>query len=260
MNTPILSVALLAFAASLLSPAPSPGPAAAQELQFPQASPPCTLEQRIGLTDVVVVYGRPGVKGRKIFGGLEPYGQVWRTGANAATTVSFSTGVKFGGADVPAGTYTLFSIPGEQEWTVILDKKVGQWGNYSYDAKNELARVKVKPIALAEPVETLTIGLGDLRDDSATFYFEWEKVRVPVKLEVDVVKLLVPQIEQAMAGTGDKPYFPAAMFYYDHDLDLTKAAAWIEEAIKQQPDGFWVVYRKGLILAKKGDKAGALAA
>lgn len=230
------------------------------ELEFPQASPSATVKERVGVTAVDIEYGRPSVKGRKIFGGLVPYGEVWRTGANAATKLVLGTEVTFGGSQVPAGTYALFTIPETGEWTVILNKAEGQWGSYAYDAKNDVVRVKVKPVALTESVETMTIGLGDLRDDSATVNITWDKTRVPVKLQTNLVAVLVPQIEAAMAGPGKKPYFDAAMFYYAHDLDLKKAVGWMDEATKEQPDAFWIFYRKGLILAKSGDKPGALAA
>src|SRR5215471_15818281 len=109
----------------------------AQQNIFPSASPSCTLKQRIGLTDIEIVYSRPGVKDRTIFGGIVPFGQVWRTGANQATKISFSTPVKFNGAEVPAGTYALFTIPGEQEWTVILNRTTNQWGSFRYDEKTD---------------------------------------------------------------------------------------------------------------------------
>ena len=243
--------------------AASVAPALAQggpKLDMPAASPVGKFEQRVGLTDVAVIYGRPGVKGRKVFGELVPYGQVWRTGANTATSISFSTDVKFGGADVPAGKYALFTIPEAGEWTVILSKVTGQWGAYAYDPKDDQARIKVKPTKLAENVETLELGIGNLRDDSATLDIRWETTRVSIPLAVDVVSIIVPQIEAAMAGEGKKPYLAAAMFYFEHNLDLKKALAWIDAGIAEQPDAFWMTYRKGLILEKLGDKKAAIAA
>jgi hypothetical protein len=260
MNTRLLRPALFLIASSVLATGLFAQTPAAPKLDFPAASPAGTIKQRVGLTDIEVEYSRPGMKGRVIYGGLVPYGAVWRTGANTATKITFSTPVKFGGADVPAGSYALYTIPGKKEWTVIINKVTGQWGSYQYDEKNDLVRAKVKPVALPTPVETFSIGLGDLRDQSATLYLVWETTRVPVKLEFDTVGILVPQIEAAMAADGKKPYFPAAMFYYENNLDLKKAAAWIDAAATEQPDAFWLIYRKGLIHAKMGDKAGAIAA
>lgn len=235
--------------------------AQAPKIEFPAASPMGTVKQRVGLTDIEVVYSRPGMKDRKIFGGLVPFGEIWRTGANQATKVTFSTDLKFGGTSVPAGSYALFTIPGEKEWTVILSKVTGQWGAYRYDAKDDAARVQVAPVKLSEPVETLLIDVNNIRDESATLNLVWEKTCVPVKLELDITPTLVSQIEKVMASDEEeKPYAQAAMFYLDHGLDLKQAATWMDEAIKAQPDAFYLIYRKGLILEKSGDKAGALAA
>jgi len=232
----------------------------AKKIDFPQASPLASIKERVGVTDVSVEYSRPSARERKIFGGLVPYGAVWRTGANAATKMTFSTDVKLGGAAVPAGTYALFTIPGEAEWTVILSKVSDEWGSYTYNQKDDQARVKVKPVAMAEPLETMTIGVQDMRAGKANLVIAWEKTKVPVEIDTDVVAKLKPQIEAAMAGSGEKPYFPAAMFYYENDLDMKLAKEWIEAAAKKQPDAVWLIYRKGLILKKAGDKDGAMAA
>ena len=249
------------FLASFL-PAAALAQAPAPKIEFPAASPAATLKQRVGLTDIEVNYFRPGVKGRKIFGGLEPFGAVWRTGANNPTKIALSTPVKFGGQDVPAGTYGLFSIPGEKEWTVIINKiDAKDWGAYNYNAANDVARATVKPVALAHTVETFTIEVSEIRTESATLALSWEKTRVPVKIEVDVVGQLKPQVEAVMAGNAEKkPYFQAAMFNFENGGDLKKALEWMNAGLKEQPEAFYMVYRKGLILAKMGDKAGALAA
>ena len=255
----LLSSALLTLtatcAASLLQPLHAQTPA----VDFPKASPAASIKEQIGLASVEIDYSRPSAKGRKIFGGLVPFGEVWRTGANEATKITFGADMTFGGELVPAGTYGLFTIPGEKEWTVILNKVSGQWGSYAYDAKNDQLRIKVAPAHLAEPLETFLISVGDMKDDSASVCFAWESTRVSVKLHSEVVKVIVPQIEAAMKAEGKKPYFPSAMFYYEHGLDLKQALTWMDEALKEQPDAVWIVYRKGLIQAKAGDKAGAMA-
>lgn len=233
----------------------------APKVEFPAASPSATLKQRVGLADIEIVYSRPSVKGRTVFGGLVAYGEVWRTGANSATRVTFSTPVKFGGTEVPAGAYGLFSIPGETEWTVILNKAPGQWGAYKYDETQDVVRVKTKPVTLAESVETFTIDVNDIRDESATLNLVWQKTRVPVKLEFDITPTVVAQIEAAMASDGEKkPYAQAAVFYLEHNLDLTKARGWMDAALAAQPDAFYYMYHKARILAKMGDKAAAIAA
>ena len=252
---PLLAVGTFLFASSLLAQD-------AKKIEFPQASSAASVKERVGVTDVSVEYSRPNARERKIFGGLVPYGQVWRTGANAATKITFSTDVKLGGTAVPAGSYALFTIPGPSDWTVILSKVVDdQWGSYAYNQKDDQARVKVKPVAMAEPLETMTIGVQDIRSGKANLVIAWEKTKVPVPIDTDLVAKIKPQIEAAMAGGGDKkPYFAAAMFYYENDLDMKLAKEWIEAAAKKQPDAVWIVYRKGLILKKAGDKDGAMAA
>ncbi len=232
-------------------------------IDFPAASPAAQLRQRVGLTDFEIIYSRPGVKGREIFGELEPYGKVWRTGANAATKITFDTPILFGGQAVPAGTYGLFSIPGEDEWVVILNNVADQWGAFNYDAAEDVVRVTVPAHHLAEPVETFLIWFNDLRDESATLNLTWENTSVAVPIAVDVKEKLVPQIEAVMASgqqQRDYVYFQSAGFYYDHDLDLQKAAKWIDLALKQNPNAFWMLHLKAKIHAKLGNKAEAIAA
>jgi len=243
----------------------APGlPAQAPKVNFPAASPACTLKQHVGLTDIEIAYSRPGVKDRAIFGGLVPFDQVWRTGANQATKVTFSTPVKFNGTDVPAGTYALYTVPGRAEWTVILSKNTNLWGAFGYNAKDDFVRVKATPIPLAEPVETFTIDVNDIRDESATLNLTWEKTRVPVKLEVELTSKLVAQIEAAMASPEKKQagfYFQAATFYYNHGLDLKKALDWVNQGLEGQPRiAYELLHLKAQILAQQGDKEGAIAA
>jgi hypothetical protein len=254
---------LLLLVTSLALGAPLASAADAPAVKFPDPSPKSTLEQSVGATTIKIEYYRPGVKGRKIFGGLEPWGEVWRTGANNPTKVTFSTAVKFGGTDVPAGSYGLYSLLGENEWTVILNK-IGEkdWGAYAYNAANDAARVKVKPSKLSDVVETFTIDLNDIKTDSAMLNLMWEKTKVSVKIEVDL-KDLKAQVAQVMGAPGDKNpnlLFGAAMFNFETGGDLKQASMWMNEGLSKQPNAFWFIYRKGLILEKMGDKAGAKAA
>lgn len=262
MKTLITSFALLtAAAATAASLTSTTAPTPVQGLDFPATSPRGTIQQRVGVTDVEVTYSRPSMRGRQVFGGLEPYGNVWRTGANGATRVTFSTDVSLGGTEVPAGSYALLSIPGKDEWTVILNKDTELFGAYGYDQTKDLARITVEPEALSTPVETLTFGFSDLSSSgTATMHFEWETTRIALELDTQIVKQLQPRIEEAMAGDGQKPYVQAAMFYYENGLDLDKAAAWMEKGLEANPDAFWFQYRHGLILAAKGDKKGAIEA
>ena len=243
------------FATGLFAQTP-----AAPKLTIPEPSPTATLKQRVGLTDIEITYSRPGLKGRKVFGALEPFGETWRAGANNATKVVFSTPVKIGGTELPAGTYGLFALLGQDEWTVIFNKISAQWGAYSYDLKDDVVRVKAKTIAISPAVESFTIDINDLRDESATINLAWENTRVAVPFQVEIVPTVQAQIEAVMASdAAKKPYVPAAMFYLEHNLDLQKALAWMDAAIAAQPDAFYFVYRKAKVQAAMGDKAGALA-
>jgi len=254
----VLMVALLVGSVSGLI-----GEATPPMVEFPTPSPLSTLKQRVGLTDVEVVYSRPGLKGRQIFGNMHTYGEVWRTGANAATKLTFSTPVKFGGVEVPAGSYGLFTIPDKDEWTVILNRDWTQWGAFLYDKTKDVVRVKVKPVALPYVVETLTIDFDDLRDESATFVLSWEKTRVPVPLEVEVASKVLPQIDALMKSKGKKApsvYFSSAQFYFDHGQDLNRALGWVDEALAMNPNAYITLNLKAKILAKLGRKAEAIAA
>jgi hypothetical protein len=256
MNSKILLSSLvlasgLVFTCGLLAQTP--------KVDFPVASPACTLKQHVGLTDIEIVYSRPGVKGRPIFDGLVPYGQVWRTGANNATKITFSTPVKLNGAEIPAGTYALFTIPGETEWTIIISKDTAA-SIFNYNQTNDLVRVKATPVKLSQKIETFTIEFTDIRDESATLNLLWEKTLVPVKIEIELTGKLVPQIEAVMsAAEGRKPYYQAALFYYDHGQDLQKASKWIDAAIADR-ETYYIVHLKAKILAKLGDKEGAIVA
>ncbi len=246
---------------SVVSVSPLWAQNAAPVVEFPAASPRGVVKQRVGVTDIELSYSRPSARGREIFGQLVPYGEVWRTGADVATKLTLSTAAKLNGVDVAAGDYELFTIPGETEWTFILQNARGQWGSYGYDPANDVVRFTAQPQRLAEPVESLSFGINDLDTNGATLSLTWENTRVPVKIAVDTTALLVPQIEAAMASdAAEKPYFGAAMFYYANDLDLDQALAWMEAGLKAQPEAFWMIYRHGLLLEKKGDKAGAIAA
>lgn len=234
--------------------------AQAPKIEFPAPSPACTIKQHVGLTDIEIVYSRPSAKGREIMGSVIPFGSVWRTGANNATKITFSTPVKLNGTDIAAGSYALYTIPGESEWTIILNKGVGKSGT-QYDEKEDVVRFKTRPVYLSDTsIETFTIEFNHIRDESAVLNLVWDKTVVPLKLELDLTSKLVPQIEAAMSAEGgNKPYYQAAMFYYDHGQDLNKAKEWIDAAVKQR-EAHYIVHLKAKILAKLGDKTGAIAA
>src|SRR5437899_8869701 len=191
-----------------------------------------------------------------------PCGEVWRTGANAATRITFSTDVKLQGAALAAGAYEFFTIPDRDEWTIIVQKlpEKASWGAYSYKKENDTARMKAKPVTIPTPIESFSFGIGDLRDTSATIYLAWENTRVRLRLEVDTVGMLMPKIKAAMASDGAKTwnlYSGAASLLYENGGDLEQALKWVDESIKLRGDypGTWLL--KTRILVKLGRNAEA---
>lgn len=230
----------------------------ASELVFPAASPLTSFKQRVGVTDVEISYSRPGIKGRQIFGGLVPYGKVWRTGANQATKLTFGSPIKLNGNTVPAGTYAVFSIPNKDEWTIILNKELEPMGTSKYDEKLDVLRLTVKPSTLDHTVQNFRIEIDPISDTSASLDILWEKTKVSVKIEVDFVEDLLKRVDAVMSSdqTG-KPFFQAGLFYFNNGKDLKKAAEWVDAAIAERPI-YPFHFTKARILEKLGEKKAAL--
>lgn len=253
MKTPLI----LLLAASCL--------AAEAQVVTPAASPKGTVSTVVGLTDIKVEYFRPQRRGRKIFGDgqeyLTPYGRMWRTGANNGTIISFSDDVTVEGIKVPKGEYLILTIPGASEWTVSLYSDVSMGGNLqAYDKSKEAASFKVKPTKLAQPVETLTINIGDISDDSkqAKVEIAWEYTSVKFTVGVEYDSKVMTSIQSTKEMS---PYdlFQAAVYYFENGKDLKQAMAWITKAEESIKDAYWLQYQKARIQQALGDKAGALA-
>jgi len=230
----------------------------AQGIKMPQPSTSQTISQDFGLGKITINYSRPNVKGRKVFGAMEPYGTVWRTGANSATVVTFTEAVKVEGKDLAAGQYGLFTIPGKDEWTIIFNKGAKQWGAYEYKEAEDVLRVKVKAATLKDKVETFTIQFADVYPTTAQLQLSWENTAVNVNLTTDVDATVMASIDEAMKG-DKKPYFAAAQYYYSNGKDLNKALEWVNAAEAADGKAPWIKLWKGRIQLKKGDKAGAAA-
>jgi len=233
------------------------------QIKSPAASPFSELEQVVGVTNFTVEYSRPGVKGRKIYGGLVPYDEIWRTGANATTKIAFDSAVTFEGKTVPAGKYVLFTIPGKDEWTVILYGDVDVPNAAAYDSGNDVARLAIKPVELAEAVESFTIGFDDLRDESATLFLDWANLRVPVAISVDTTALTAASIQSALSdidawSAGD--FADAAEFYHETGKDREQALEWMEKAVSMNPNAFWWQHAYARMLADHGKTEEAIAA
>lgn len=156
----------------------------AQQYSVPAISPRQTVEQQFSITKVSIDYGRPAVKGRVIFGGLVPFGQVWRAGANEATRITFGQEVLFGKQKVKKGTYALYIVPQEKEWKIILNKGVNNWGAFDYDAKDDVVSTTVPVKMMNDKMERFTINFEDITDEKLNLVFEWDKTRADVPIEI----------------------------------------------------------------------------
>jgi len=243
----------IAFAAALMFTANE----SFAQLKLPAASSAQTITQGLGIENVTLNYSRPSMNGRKIFGDLVPYNEVWRTGANTNTTLTFEGDVSLNGHKLTAGTYALFTIPNKNEWTVIISKNTKQWGAYTYNQSEDAFRFNVKPQNLSAPVETFTISFDNVTPTDAVLTLAWEKTAIKVDLKVNQQAKIIASIDEAMKGEK-KPYFAAAQYYFNNNLDQNKALAWFDEAAKAQPKAAHVLYWKAKAQLKAGDKKGAI--
>lgn len=229
--------------------------ATAQTITMPQPSPTQTISQDFALSKVEISYSRPSMKGRAIFGDLVPYGAIWRTGANSPTTFKFGEDVTLNGTAVKAGTYSVITIPGKNEWTVILcDPKVAA---NTYKAGDEVAKFMATPQTMPMEVETFMIMTDNHTSNAMEIGIMWSNVYVPIKVEADIDTKIMAQIDKVMTG-DNLPYFNAASYYYENGKDMKKALMWADKAVAQQPTAYWVAHLKAKIQAKSGDKKGAM--
>jgi len=232
---------------------------ASAQITTPAASPAGSTYSKVGLTDITIDYFRPKVKGRKIFGAgddyLQPFGTLWRSGANSGTIITISTDIKVEGKDLPAGEYMLLTIPGKESWTVIFykDKSIGGNMNAHKDENDQL-KVTVKPSHLTEAVETLTYNVSDLSEDNtkAAIELAWENTSVKVGIEVNFDNDVMAQIKTKTV-VNDRNYLDAANYYFNTGKDLEQALTWINIYIENHPKEFWNLYTKARILAQMGN-------
>ena len=224
----------------------------AQQLRTPAPSPTQSIKQDFGLSSVELIYSRPGMKGRKIFGDLVPWGKVWRTGANNATRIKFNDDVNFGGQPLKAGEYALYTVPGVNEWEIIINKGSANWGT-EYKQEDDIFRVKAKPMNLEQPVETFTMQFANVKPTSTDLRIMWDRTAVAVPITTDIDKKVMAQIDN-LINKDNRPYFQAAMYYLDNGKDLNQALAWFDKAIAQNPTAYYMYYQKANALAKLGRK------
>jgi hypothetical protein len=230
----------------------------AQSIKTPFPSPPQTIKQDFGISSIELSYSRPGIKGRKVFGDLVPFGKVWRTGANDATTINFADDVTINSAKIPAGKYGLLTIPDKDNWTIIITKQVDVTSPAAYKQENDLVRVNVKPMTMKDKIETFTMQFANVTSSTCELQMMWENTGVAFPISADVEAMVMKQIDNAM-NKDNRPYFQAALYYLQNGKDLKQALAWFDKAIEQQPDGFWIYHQRANTLAKLGRKDDAKA-
>jgi len=231
------------------------------QIQAPQPSPTGKIEQVVGLTDVSIEYSRPGMRERTIFGDLVPYGEIWRTGANANTKITFSDDVKINGKELKKGTYSIYTIPSEDSWEVMFYTSTDNWGvPQEWDESKVALKATAETMEMPMTMETFTIVIDDLKNDSASLNFIWENTIAMLKMEVPTDEKAMSSIEKVMNGPTANDYFAAGTYYHEAEKDLEKAYKWVSKATEMAgDDAFWMLRRKSLIEAEMGKKQEAIA-
>ncbi len=231
-----------------------------QQIQMPQASPSSKITQQFGLSTVTVDYSRPSVKGRKIFGELVPYGQIWRTGANSATQINFSTEVSIAGQKVPAGTYALYAIPQKSHWTLILSRDTQLWGAIGYNPSDDQLRFDAPTSKTKKKCESFEIGFNHITDNSMVASIKWENTQVDFRVEAEVDPIVMAEIQKQVIdanSTDPTLLFQAANYYFTTSKDLNQAYAWVKQSTDSDPK-YWTMHLRAKIENARGMKTEAL--
>lgn len=228
----------------------------AQDL--PQPSPAASVSTRVGLTDVEVNYSRPAMKGRTIFGDLVPYNELWRTGANRATAITFSTPVMINDTKLDAGSYSIFTIPTEGEWTIILNKNTELWGTNGYDSEMDAVRIMATPMSHGR-VESFTISMANVTSNSADVMIAWSDKAVSFPIKVNTAELAEANIEAALnSDDADwRTYRNAASYYLNNDMNMELANDYMGTSIEMNDESWYSYFLHAQIMAKMGDEDGA---
>ncbi len=232
---------------------------ASAQLNTPQPSPTQTIKQNFGLSTVELSYSRPGMKGRKIYGDLVPFGAIWRTGANQATTLTFGDDVTIGGTKIKAGKYGLLSIPDKKSWTLIISKQTDVTSPAAYKQDQDVVRVQANTMNMDDAMETFTMQFANIKANSCELHIMWDKTAVSLPITTDIDTKVMGQIDQLM-NKDNRPYFGAAMYYMDNGKDMNQALAWFDKAVEANPSAFWIHHQRANCLAKLGKKDEARAA
>ena len=234
-----------------------------QQLKTPTLSPITKISQQVGLTSVDLEYSRPSAKGRVIFGDLVPYDAIWRTGANASTKLTFSEPGFINKQPVEAGTYALYTIPGKEEWTIIVHTKLTMrsLAGDAYQESNDLFRFKIKPEKSTDFVETFTLQFADITSHSMNLRLSWEHTVVNIPIQVEVDKKIAEQMATLLENPdaiSHRTYFSAAQYYLTNNKDMNSALDWIDAGLAKSPKNFRYGLLKAKIQYKMGDTAGAV--
>ena len=231
------------------------------QVQAPAPSPAAKIEQKVGLTDVSVEYSRPAMRGRTIFGDLVPYGEVWRTGANANTMITFGDDVRINGKELKKGSYAIYTIPNKDSWEVMFYSSTDNWGvPQEWDETKVALKATAETMQMSMPAESFTILIGDLMNDSASLNFMWAKTLAKLKMEFPTEEKTMASIDKVMNGPTANDYFAAGSYYHEAGKDLEKAHKWVTKAAEMSGDqAFWILRRKSLIEADMGKKDQAIA-
>jgi hypothetical protein len=229
------------------------------QIKTPAPSPPQTITQDFGLASIELSYSRPGVKGRKIFGDLVPFGKVWRTGANSATTITFGDDVTIGGTKIPAGKYGLLTIPDKKSWIIIISKQTDVTNPTAYKKESDVVRIPVEVKTVKEPMETFTMQFANVKPASCELHMMWDKSAVVLPITTEIDTKIMASIDGAMK-TDKPPYYQAALYYMENGKDLNQALVWFNKAAEAEPEAYWVQHQRANCLAKLDKKAEAKAA
>lgn len=232
------------------------------QINTPAPSPSAKLMQTVGLTEVMVDYSRPSMRGRKVYGNLVPFDKLWRTGANGYTKISFDTDVTMGGSEVKAGTYSIFTKPGASNWEVFFYTDINGGGTPSkWEEDKVVAHLSVPVYKMDMPVETFTITIDDVTSNGANIGIIWENTYVAVPFSVPTDSTVMQSIDKALNGPSADDYYASAVYYSSEGKDINKAKEWMNKAMSMtEKPAFWQLRQQSLILAKAGDKKGAIEA
>ena len=233
------------------------------QIKTPQPSTFQKIEQAVGLSNITLEYSRPNMNGRAIFGNLVPFGEIWRTGANANTKITFSTDVTIDGKSLKKGTYAIFTKPNKNAWEIIFYSDATNWGTpRTWDETKVALQTSVNVQEMPMNIETFTMTFDDITNNSAVIGILWEKANVEIKFETPTDVMVSQQIKTIMAGPSADDFFASAVYYLQANKDIKQAQEWIDKAVEMTSEKprYWFLRQQSLIHAKAGNKKGAIAA